>query len=196
MEKSIFKNSSILAKKIITKVENAKENDDKEVLVTALKQHVEKICKETFLDNNGENPSLPEWVTVAKSQMVETLLTSMEAWWKDFINHTGRVTRNKSTTTGTVNLCFIVKPVVNDVNKVVKDFLIAAEGKERDNAAKKVIKTIKVAADQASKNEVITTRVVEHQGKLTAEVYKQRFEETQKQMKLTEVSKYLGKDSD
>ena len=65
---------------------------------------------------------------------------------------------NKSTTTGTVNLCFIVKPVVNDVNKVVKDFLIAAEGKERDNAAKKVIKTIKVAADQASKNKVITSQ--------------------------------------
>ena len=104
MEKSIFKISSILAKEITPEVENAKENDDKEVLVTVLKQHVDKICKETFLDNNGENSSLPEWVTVAKSQMVETLLTGMEAWWKDFINHTGRVTRNKSTTTGTVSL--------------------------------------------------------------------------------------------
>ena len=91
MEKSIFKISSILAKEITPEVENAKENDDKEVLVTVLKQHVDKICKETFLDNNGENPSLPEWVTFAKSQMVETFLTSTEAWWKDFINHTGLV---------------------------------------------------------------------------------------------------------
>ena len=41
LEKSIFKNSSILAKQIITKVENAKENDDKEVLITTLKQHVD-----------------------------------------------------------------------------------------------------------------------------------------------------------
>ena len=113
--------------------------------------------------NNGENLSLPEWVTVAKSQMIETLSTSTEAWWKDFLNHTGRVTRNKSTTTGTVDLCFIVKPLVNDINEVVKEFLIAAEGKERDNATKRITKTIKVAADQASKNEVITTRVGEHQ---------------------------------
>ena len=68
LEKSVFKNSSFLVNEIVTKVENATENDDKEVLFAVLKQHVEKICKETFLDNNGENPSLPEWVTVAKSQ--------------------------------------------------------------------------------------------------------------------------------
>ena len=161
MKKSIFKTSSILAKEIITKVENAKENDDKEVLVTVLKQHTERICKETFLDNNGENPSLPEWVKVAKSQVAETLFTKMEAWWKDFISHTGRVNRTKSTTTGTIDLCFAVKPVVNDINEVVKGFLIAAEGKERDNAAKKVTKTIEVATDQASKNDFIITRMVE-----------------------------------
>ena len=56
-----------------------------------------------------------------------------------------------------------MKLIVNHINKVVKGFLIAAEDKERDNAAKKVIKTIEVAGDQASKNEVITTRVIEHQ---------------------------------
>ena len=68
--------------------------------------------------------------------MIETLSTNIESWWKDFINHAGSVTRNKSTTTGTVDLCFVVKPVVNDINEVVKGFLIAQEGKERDEAAK------------------------------------------------------------
>ena len=62
MKKSIFKNSSIQVKEIVNKIENAKDDDVKEVLVTVLKQHTERIIKETFLDNNGENPSLPEWV--------------------------------------------------------------------------------------------------------------------------------------
>ena len=66
LEKSIFKNSNILVKEIVTKIQNAKENDDKEVKITVLKQHTEKICKETFLDNNGDNPSLPEWMSKAK----------------------------------------------------------------------------------------------------------------------------------
>ena len=89
-----------------------------------------------------------------------------------------------------------MKPVVNYINEVVKGFLIAAEGKEKDNAAKKVIKSIEVAADQASKNEVITTRMVEHQGKITAMVYRQCHEENQKQLKLTEASEYLENDPD
>ena len=43
VEKSVFKNSIIRVNEIVTKVENAKENNDKEVLVTVLKQHAEKI---------------------------------------------------------------------------------------------------------------------------------------------------------
>ena len=89
------------------------------------------------------------------------------------MNHAGSITRNKSTTTGTVDLCFVVKPVVNDINEVVKGFLNAAADKEQDNAAKKIVKVVEVAADQASKNEIITTRLLDHQGKLTAKVYKQ-----------------------
>ena len=34
---------------MVAKVENAKENDDKEVPLTVLKQHIDTICKETFL---------------------------------------------------------------------------------------------------------------------------------------------------
>ena len=44
--------------------------------------------------------------------------------------------------------------------------------KERDKAAKKIVKTIEVAADQASKNEVIASKIIDHQGKLTSMVYK------------------------
>ena len=89
-----------------------------------------------------------------------------------------------------------MKLAVNDINEVVKGFLIAAEEKERDTASKKVIKTIEVAADQASKNEVMTARMLEHQGNLTSVVYKQVYEENQTQLKLTEVSEFLGNDSD
>ena len=104
LEKSIFKNSSILVKEFVNKIENAKESNHKE--------------------NNGENPSLPEWVTVANSQMTETLLTNIEAWWKESI---GRATKSKSNTTGTVDLCFIVKRIVNDINEVIRGFLIDAK---------------------------------------------------------------------
>ena len=71
--KSIFKTSSILVNEIGTKVDAANENGDTEVLVSAFKQYTEKVCKENFLDGNGENPVLPEWVKVAKSKMMETL---------------------------------------------------------------------------------------------------------------------------
>ena len=119
------------------------ENGDIKVLVTALKQHMEKICKDTFLDGNGENPVLPEWVIVAKSQMMETLSTNTEAWWNDFIGYRGRVTTNNTTTTGIIDLCFVVKTTVNDINEIVKGFLIAAEEKERDQPVKTLLTAIK-----------------------------------------------------
>ena len=68
--------------------------------------------------------------------------TNTEVWWKDFIGHLGRSTRNKPDSTGTDDLNSLVKLAVNDINEVVKGFLIAAEEKERDIAAKKVIKSI------------------------------------------------------
>ena len=79
LQKLIFKNLSVLFNETVTKVDAANENGGSEVLATALQQHTEKICKETFLDANGENPALPEWVTVAKSQMMETFSTNTEA---------------------------------------------------------------------------------------------------------------------
>ena len=59
-----------------------------------------------------------------------------------------------------------------------------------------IVKTIEVATDQASKNEIITARLLEQQGKLTTTVYKQCHEESQKQLKLTEATEYLGNDPD
>ena len=91
------------------------EDGDAEVLVTTLKEHIEKDCRETVFDGNGENPALQEWVTVPKSQIMETLSTNTETWWKDYIGHTGRATRSKPATTVTVDLCFNVKPTVNDI---------------------------------------------------------------------------------
>ena len=111
------------------------------MLVTTLNQYTKKICKETFLDDNSET-ALLEWVTVAKSQMIENLSTNMEAWGRYIIGHKGRLTRSKNPPTGTVDLCFIVKLIVNDIKEVVKRFLMAAEDKEKDQAAKKIVKTI------------------------------------------------------
>ena len=98
---------------MVTKVENAKENDDKEVLIAVLKQHIDTICKETFLVNNGDNQSLPDWVTIVKSQILETLSTNAENWWKDFLGHLGRSTRNKPASTGTDDLSFLVKLAIS-----------------------------------------------------------------------------------
>ena len=60
LTKFIFNNSSALVDEILTKVKAVTQNGDSEVLITALKQHMEKIYKETFLDSNCENPVLPE----------------------------------------------------------------------------------------------------------------------------------------
>ena len=63
--------------------------------------------------------------------MLETLSTNAESWWKDFIGHLGgRSTRNKPASTGTDDLSFLVKLAVNDINEVVKGFLIAAGEKK------------------------------------------------------------------
>ena len=80
--------------------------------------------------------------------------------------------------------------------KVVKGILIAAEEIDRDKAVKKIVKTIQIAAYQASKNKIITSRIAEHQGKLTSTVYKLCHKDSQKILKLTEASEYLGNDPD
>ena len=77
-KRSIFKISSVLVNEIVIKVEEATENGDSEVLVTIHKEHIEKVCKETFLDGNGETPTTPEGVMVVKIQMMETLSTNTE----------------------------------------------------------------------------------------------------------------------
>ena len=66
--------------------------------------------------------------------MMEILETRIESCWKDLIGHKGRTTWAK-TTSGSVDLSFIVKPIVSDINEVIKGALIAAEYKERDQAA-------------------------------------------------------------
>jgi len=60
LEKSNFKYWSVLINEIVTKFEYAKENGDAEVLVTTLREHTEKVCKEALLDGNSENSSFPE----------------------------------------------------------------------------------------------------------------------------------------
>ena len=83
--------------------------------------------------------SLPEWITVAKGQMMEILETRTESCWKNLIGHKGRTTMAK-TSSGSVDLSFIVKPIVSDINEVVKGALTAAEDKERDKAASRYSK--------------------------------------------------------
>ena len=60
--------------------------------------------------------------------------------------------------------------MVNDSNQVIKGTLRAAEEKERDKAAKKIIKTLENEADTASKNKVLVERLVDKQEKLFSTV--------------------------
>ena len=118
-----------------------REEERKKERKDGYKQQERHYLQRNLPDNNGDHQSLPDWVTVVKNQILETLSTKTENWWKEFRGQLGRVTRNKPTTTGTDNLSFQVKLAVNDIDEVVKRFLIAAEEKERDLAFKKVIKT-------------------------------------------------------
>ena len=67
---------------------------------------------------------------------------------------TSSATGNNTTTIDIVDLCFVVKPIINNINEVVKGFLIAVEEKEKDKAAKKIVKTIKVAAAKKKLSQV------------------------------------------
>ena len=114
-----------------------REEERKKERKDGYKQQERHYLQRNLPDNNGDHQSLPDWVTVVKNQILETLSTKTENWWKEFRGQLGRVTRNKPTTTGTDNLSFQVKLAVNDIDEVVKRFLIAAEEKERDLAFKK-----------------------------------------------------------
>ena len=75
--------------------------------------------------------------------MTETLATSMEAWWTDFINHKGRVTMSKATTTGTVDKSFIVQLAVNDIDEVLKAFYLLQKTKNAMKLPRKLSKLLK-----------------------------------------------------
>ena len=60
-----------------------------------------------------------------------------------------------------IDLRFVAKPMVNNTNEVIKGILRAAEDKERDNAAKKIVEILENAADAAIKNEVMLERLVD-----------------------------------
>ena len=55
LETIIIKSSKVLANNIVEKVENAKENEDHATLDNILSDHVEGICKTTFLSNTDSS---------------------------------------------------------------------------------------------------------------------------------------------
>ena len=75
MEKYIFKNSSYFVNDFQIKLKKTTDNGDAGVSAITLEEHIEKVCKETFLDGNGNNSSLPKLVTVDKIQVMEILGT-------------------------------------------------------------------------------------------------------------------------
>ena len=82
------------------------------------------------------------------------------------------------------SICFelrsFTRSVVNEVNGAVSRILTVCEQKERDKASKLRLKTLEIPANKASKNEEITSRLVDKHGKLTAYVYKTQYEKCQK----------------
>ena len=91
LETIIIKSSKALANNIVEKVENAKENEDHGTLDNILCDHVEGICKTTFLSNTDQ--TLPEWVSVAKDQINTVLKSSTADWWKDLTESKGRAAK-------------------------------------------------------------------------------------------------------
>ena len=81
LETLIVKSSKQLANNIVEKVENTKENEDQENLDNILCDHVEAICKTTFLGDTDQ--TLPEWVSGAKDQIITVLKTNTADWWKE-----------------------------------------------------------------------------------------------------------------
>ena len=74
--------------------------------------------------------------------------------------------------TAVIDLSYVTKPMVNDINEVIKGTPEVAEDKEGGKAAKKILKTLENPTDTASKKDVIVERLVDEQGKLTSTVYK------------------------
>ena len=166
LETLIIKSSKALANNIVEKVENAKENEDHATLDNILSDHVKEICKATFLSNTDQ--TLPEWVSVAKFQINTILKSSTADWWKDLTESKGRAAKVKGNPD--LGLILLVKPIVSEINDFLRGGLIAAETKERDNATKKLTKVFEVAAETASKNDLINSKIITQLGHITANV--------------------------
>ena len=95
-----------------------------------------------------------------------------------------------------IGLILLVKPIVCEINEFLRGGLVAAETKERDKAAKKISNVIEVAADTASKNELMNSKIITQLGHLTAQVYKNEYEICQTQLKLVGTIEYLGEGSE
>ena len=188
LETVIIKSSKALVNNIVEKVENAKENEDHVTLDNILSDHVEGICKATFLSNTDQ--TLPEWVSVAKFQINTILKSSTADWWKDLTESKGRAAKVKGNPD--LGLILLVKPIVSEINDFLRGGLIAAETKERDNATKKLTKVIEVAAETACKNDLINSKIITQLGHITANAYHNEFEKCQTQLKLVETQDYLG----
>ena len=83
-----------------------------------------------------------------------------------------------------------------EFNEFLRKGLLGAETKVRDKAAKKISNVIEVAADTASKNELMNSKIITQLGHLTAQVYKNEYENRQTQLKLVGTQEYLGVGSD
>ena len=59
---------------------------------------------------------------------------------------------NKPASTGTDDLSFLAKLAINDINEVVKGFLIAAEEKEKDIVLKKSDQNHKLQPTRSAKS--------------------------------------------
>ena len=116
LETLIIKSSKLLANAIVEKAERAKENDDQKVLDNILCDHVEAMCKATFISNNDH--TLPEWVIVAKNQIMEVLKSNTAEWWKEMTESKERAAKVKGNPD--LGLILLVKPIVCEINEFLR----------------------------------------------------------------------------
>ena len=99
-----------------------------------------KICSESYKSyQNQPEENIPEWVTLAKGQINDTLAIKVTTWLTELVNYafSGKKTETRASQ-GSVyfELKSFTRSVVNDINGAVARLLTVCEQKKRDIASK------------------------------------------------------------
>ena len=108
-----------------------------EALTTPLQNYV---SSETYKSNqNLPEENIPEWVTLAKGQINDTLAIKVTTWWTELVNYASSSKKTETRASqGSVyfELRSFIRSVVNEINGAVARLLTVCDQKKRDKASK------------------------------------------------------------